>query len=404
MIAMAGSCKSIVQIIQLLNERGLSFSFCLNKEELLVLCGFGLLYQGLSLEPNSKVLKDNQKMVAAVIGILHRSKALCASEFRRVACLFLPMPSPTPPKSTPVVAKPVHPALSRHNSDGAMPAPQNLSSAAKKQLKAVAARFMTPTPKLSKQSSTDNRRATEPNIGLYRNHIHTQSVPNVTSNYNPANISRSEPARSPSNAFHIVSPATRPSAPPASQPKRAFPPQNLNLDYLSFSESSTPPLKATSHGPVKPEPSDWERLLGSLDNGQTNIFDNIYGGPPVDALEMSASLPANPTTAIPGSDPLAWSPDIWALAGGQDFSAVHGAQDLTASFPAHPQTESVLSFSSADEGLTGASSGGEEFAIPDWASACSSGVNEAYRGIVMPDLGQGDDALLGEGWDAVFAN
>lgn len=77
----------------------------------------------------------------------------------------------------------------------------------------------------------------------------------------------------------------------AQKPSR---PQNrrlANLDYLSFSVESTPP-PSTSHSTsvaIKPEPTDWERLLGSLDNGQTNIFDNIYGGPPAEALKDSPS-------------------------------------------------------------------------------------------------------------------
>jgi hypothetical protein len=45
MLTMANSCKHMVQIMQLLDERGMSFSFCLNRDELLVLAGFGLLFQ-----------------------------------------------------------------------------------------------------------------------------------------------------------------------------------------------------------------------------------------------------------------------------------------------------------------------------------------------------------------------
>lgn len=403
MIAMAGSCKHIVQIMQLLTERGLSFSFCLNKEELLVLSGFGLLYQGLELDANSKLLKDNQKMIGAVVLQLDRAKALCASEFRRVACSFLPVPSPQPTKSTALG----HPPLSRHNSDGGstMPAPQNLSSAAKKQLKAVAARFMTANSKPSKlPSSVDHRRATEPNITMYRHSLQTHSQPNVSiySNYDPAHVSRSEPARSPTNIYSRPAAVPRPSAPPASERKHPAPAQSLNLDYLSFAADNSA-ARSQTPATVKTEPSDWERLLGSIDNGQTNIFDNIYGGPPVDALtDIIPPLPANPAANV--GDSLAWSPDIWALSEHHDnrhFSKNFAGASLSTSVPA-PQSESVLSFSSADEGL----GSNDEVPIADWASA-SSGTEipgEVYRGIVMPDLGSGDEGLLGDCWDAVFAN
>ena len=60
MLALSSSCKSAVQIIQLLEERGLGFSLCLNKDEVLVLSGFGLLFQRLTLDPNSKILKESQ--------------------------------------------------------------------------------------------------------------------------------------------------------------------------------------------------------------------------------------------------------------------------------------------------------------------------------------------------------
>ena len=45
MVALASSSKHIIQIVQLLEERRMSFSFCLNKNELLLLAGFGLLYR-----------------------------------------------------------------------------------------------------------------------------------------------------------------------------------------------------------------------------------------------------------------------------------------------------------------------------------------------------------------------
>ena len=45
MVALASSSKHIIQIVQLLEERRMSFSFCLNKNGLLLLAGFGLLYR-----------------------------------------------------------------------------------------------------------------------------------------------------------------------------------------------------------------------------------------------------------------------------------------------------------------------------------------------------------------------
>src|ERR1051326_7983415 len=72
-LTLASSCKSIVQILQLLEERNLSFSLSLNRNELLLLCGFGLLFQTFSADREGKLYKDAEKMVCAVIDILERS-------------------------------------------------------------------------------------------------------------------------------------------------------------------------------------------------------------------------------------------------------------------------------------------------------------------------------------------
>jgi hypothetical protein len=101
--------------------------------------------------------------------------------------------------------------------------------------------------------------------------------------------------------------------------------------------------------------SDWERLLTSLDNGQTNIYDSIYGGPQMQDILDNAPNGNNQDAQ------LVWSPDIWTL----------GTDGLGSGQPA-PQ--SVLSFS--DESLTS----GEEFG--DLCTSNNGG--ETYRGIMIP--------------------
>ncbi|GAB7340164.1 hypothetical protein MBLNU457_6641t2 [Dothideomycetes sp. NU457] len=287
-IAMASSCKSIVQILQLLTERGLTFSFCLNKEELLVLSGLGLLFQGLDLDDGSKVLQDNQKMLAVVIGQLNHITAPAASPFRRIACSFLPASAlrGSTKSATP----------SRHNSDGAMPAPHvsSIPPALKQQFKAMTSKF---SSSVSRSDLFNNhRRATEPTITPYRSSVPAQSLPNL-SPLSTMQAPQSEPSRSPHSTFMQppkASPSTRSPPMPQHSAQKSSRPQNrrlTNLDYLSFSAESTPPPPPSTSHPVsaviKSEPTDWERLLGSLDNGQTNIFDNIYGGPPAEALKDS---------------------------------------------------------------------------------------------------------------------
>jgi len=271
-MAMAASSKHIVQILQLLTERGLTFSFCLNKEELLVLSGFGLLYQGLDLDESSKVLKDNQKMLVATISQLDKMKAASASDFRRVACSFLPISVERPTGKSKT--------SSRHGSDGSMPAPpkSTIPSVLKQHFKAMAA-------KASLINHNSHRATAHPKGGPYRQSMPTLSLPNLARTMS-SNARASEPARSPHNMIHHLSPKPNTSAPLRSaNDVRHAPPRRTNLDYLSFSAESTPPPRPTPSSSasgssqhqqqlskptisVKPEPTDWERLLGSLDNGQ----------------------------------------------------------------------------------------------------------------------------------------
>lgn len=405
MMAMAGSSKHMIQIVQLLEERGLSFSFCLNRDEVLVLSGFGLLFQGLGLEANSKILKDNSKMITAVIDVLQKANAPCADEFARVALSFVPAHSSSSSTKT------KGPSLSRHNSDGAQSSQSqspSLQSSTRKQLKAIASRFTAGnngrTPKLD---AVDNgsRRHTTHNISLHPYGQQTQSQPSLQppTSYEPTNVSRSEPARSPVNMYSRPNSTStgRPSAPPRTklQPKQTLQSKNLNLDYLSFgnegSATQSPPNGRSSQ-PIKtePAPTDWEKLLGSLDNGETNIYDACYGGPPVDALLDVPSLGIhsnNSATGIAAADAssIAWNADLWALC--QTDTNTSSSSAMNSSSTGAPA--SVLSFSTDEGGL----SSSEDFTA-DWISGSGSSQpqGETYRGIVMP---HGDEIAFGNLWE-----
>ncbi|THW68624.1 hypothetical protein D6D25_01297 [Aureobasidium pullulans] len=383
LLAVAGSSKHTIQIIELLSERGLSFSFCINKDELLVLSGLGLLFQSLGLGETSKLVKDNQKMISTVVNILTQTKAPSALEFQKLT------PS-APVVSAQPAAKQHHPSLSRHNSDGAIH-PVDFSnhglplSSERNRFKAAAQRLMAKTP----FDRNDQRRATFPNISLHHNAIQTQSQPNIPQ------VATSEPAYSPANPSPAPLPASaRPSAPPNLRPVRSFPQQHPNLDYLSFSNVPTRAHSPDGHTSIKQEPSDWERLLGSLDNGQTNIFDNIYGGPPVEFMDdhhrqnikhmvpMASSLP-NPAPQWNQSPP-----DVWAVTN-SDINAMGCSM---AGSVAHP--ESVFSIGTDDGTATG-----DELFGNDWGSGSSTNGSEAYAGIVMPQLTPDEHSMLTNMWE-----
>ncbi|KXT14663.1 hypothetical protein AC579_3673 [Pseudocercospora musae] len=377
MIAMASSCKHMIQIVQLLEERALSFSFCLNRDEMLVLSGFGLLFQGIGLEPSSKILKDNSKMLTALINVLKKAEAPNATAFEQISNSFVPPLAPA--------AKPKTPPLSRHNSDGGE-SNHSAHSSTRKQLKALASRF-TAAAKPRLDAAEGGRRATVHQISLHPHSAQTQSQPSLQPpNYSPSSISRSEPARSPVNQYSrpTSTSVTRPSAPPALQPKPKAPSpvsRNTNLDYLSFGNEPDTTSQAGNRPtqPIKtePGPTDWEKLLGSLDNGETNIYDACYGGPPVDALLDAPTLGIHNNASTPAisSESVAWHNDLWALC--QSDSNTSSKSGLTPQSGGHPA--SILSFST-DEGL----SSSEDFTPHEWTNSASSSSNETYRGILMP--------------------
>lgn len=382
-MALAGSSKHIIQIIQLLEERKLSFSICLNRNELLTMAGFGLLFQEIELDRDGKLIRNNQSLVCAVIDMLERGGAPGAAEFRRLGCSML---------ST-VQVENRRPTLSRHNSDSAMSAPQESLRATQKHLKAIIASRLTSTVgKLVRNEAKDSRRATAPSISGAGVSIHPNpSISSVHSEPTTAHLdasvahlheltlTRSEPALSP--ITHRASVPTPTSKPQKKTRLTAQPLSAPNLDFLSFEPEPVPAFYAPLHTGKQHDvvtPTDWERLLGTLDNGQTNIYDNIYGGLPVDAIgevPPPLSLAAGHALASADAPQIVWGSEIWG-------GASAGRQ---------PVPQSVLSFS--DESLT---SGGDEFAgVGEVGSVNGSTSHEPYRGILIPELGT-SPAAMGE--------
>jgi len=89
-MALADASKHIVQIAQLLDERHMSFSLPLNKHEVLVNAGLGLLYQGLTIQDEKSCLvNDSQRLVCAVVSTLDNAAAPCSTDFKALACTLI---------------------------------------------------------------------------------------------------------------------------------------------------------------------------------------------------------------------------------------------------------------------------------------------------------------------------
>lgn len=359
-VALASSSKHIIQLVQLLDERNLSFSFCVNKNELLTVSGFGILFQALDLEKYSMLIKDNGKSICAIIELLERRKAAGAAEFKRLGCSMISV-------------------VRKYNTDAVKPAPSKTSNVAipisemsahtQKQLQALADRFPATTvePTIRKRTSKNERRTsasittTAPNSSnrQFRGHEPRSttgiSLPTTTQ---PHSLS---PRPSISSGRHIKAQSQ---TPPYPSPTTVVVSATPNLDYFQMSTEVPQPNQ-----PQKSEcPHDgaaWDTLLQSLDD----LYPGASGLPYYDDLATDSRYVADHD--YPGllhrvsiASDTSWSSNMR-----------NSELGLTPSTE-QPAPRSVLSFSA--ESLTSC----EEFCSIDFEPP--TGGEVTYGGIMMP--------------------
>lgn len=367
----------MIQIIQLLEERNMSFSFCLNKTDVLVLCGMTLLYQSLELKHDSKLMKDIERLTTAVLKTLQKNRAAGICDLKRVARMLVPIGEPSQPTSM-------------QKSPGmAMAAPPRSSPPAGAFKKGLpygrhTGAAMSETDLLSQQEKL--RRMTMPSSSTPRPELYrTQS----RASFDHTNTDQSTTQRD--HRFSIAQ---------IQQTMMRMPHKaKANMDYLSLSNSTTSnpqpssPTQNNHTSPSQPVPpshqphnslypptqmnkgisgsgvslSEWEALLGAMDGGQINVYDAIYGGP-----ALSLETPNNYTE---------WASDPWDLS-----SFTIGDLELSTN-AAGPQ--SVLSLS--DESL---SSG------DDLSNEIYLGMKgEEYQSGLVPHRNSHDGPLVLDGID-----
>jgi hypothetical protein len=339
-ISLAESSKHIIQIVQLLEERSMSFSFCLNKNEMLTLCGLSLLYQGLDLKQDGKLMQDSQRLVVVVIKYLQKSNAPGAADFKRLAASMVKLDEPKVVKARTSESNVLAPTSSKSTLSPSIP-----MKPLKPQLYRHGSATVSESDLLSQQAKL--RRATMPNITPQRQDTHHHGRNSI------------ESARSESPTSKREYRGSAPQLPTLLKPRSNTSTKPPNLDYLSLSNTPvasqpTSPLQSrnqqaqSSHTPAYPTsayagpkaatatPTEWEVLLGSFDD--RHLYDAIYGGGP-------GAAPALSFTDTSSSQYGGWSPESF------DMTSLNMG-DFTSGI-APPQ--SVLSFS--EDSL---SSGGEE--------------------------------------------
>ncbi|AEO56059.1 hypothetical protein MYCTH_2300537 [Thermothelomyces thermophilus ATCC 42464] len=322
LIAVSEASKHIIQIIQLLEERNMSFSLCLNKADTLVLCGMVLLYQTLGLKQDSKLLKDNEKLVNDVIKAADKAKAPGCYDLKRIARMLVtideppPQSLPTPPRQSPDACLTAPPAqrhsVSASNKPHATLGRHNAASISESDLlmQQEKLRRMTmphPTHPRTEQvhprprGSFDSQR---PSIPLsQRDHRLSLSQAHAAQAALLGRLSASPHTKHQSiDYLHVDSP-TQPDSPVHSR--------GAGGSHPSINHSQQAQLYSQLQKGSSVSTAEWEALLGSIEGGHLNVYDAIYGGPSLSLAEAAnAPVSATPTTT---NDP--WSPDSWDLTG-----------------------------------------------------------------------------------------
>ena len=305
----------------------MSFSFCLNKHELLLLSGFGLLFQNLNLNRKGKLMQDSQRLVCSVVAILERNAAFGSAEFKKVACTMMSIDdSAKPAQAVKAGSNP------RKKSDVTMEAPSVKVKTGRKQLQAMASRFSTGNIYTIKKEGTSGRRATAPAGSTKPPAVtHSSSQPSVHSTvHEPIQPQASEQTSNrnlPLAAGNLDVP---------------------NLDYLSFGEDNSPT-------PSYPNTGGGNATKGVMTDEFTGCLGSPPLGAPFDSFLSSADALGSYMASSPLTSQFDWGPDLWTL------PTETGNQETAKSVP-----------STTEEELTS----GEEWSIHDSGSE--------HRGIAMP--------------------
>lgn len=330
-------------------------------------------------------MQDGQRLITVVTKFLEKAKAPGAADFKKLAASMInmePQSKVAPNRSPNSMAAP--------KSTKSTPSPSVAKQQIRPQVYRHGSATMSETDLLSQQEKL--RRATLPNVGMGR-----------SDQYYPHGRTSTDSTRSESPMSKRDYRGSATQIPTMMKPRVLKNEKPPNLDYLSLNNTPNPsqpqsPVQSRSQHPphmsqnpglthytnqaptnqappnIKTStatPTEWEVLLGSLDSGQTNLYDAIYGGPALSLTETNSSTYSD------------WSPD----------SAWDMSLTMNEYGNAPQAARSVLSFS--EESL----SSGEDLS----ASEVSMGSRgQEYRhGIMTGSVGNGENYLL-ESLDGTF--
>lgn len=373
-LALSDSAKHIIQILELLDERRLCLSVCINRKELIFFSGLGLLWQMLDVKNDSRLAKDSQKLLGTAMQYLQSESSAAAAEFGTLSNTLISLDGARPPsvgkqQYQEMVAPTEKPSKS----------PKKHLQALKSRLIACSTRDKQPPAHSSPQSSRRNTisGATPPLIPQSLRSPSWSSLPLTQPDQLPAPLYLNDKGHSPLDL--------------ASDPRLAA---SVGYDHPRSMSCSTP--SDPTAGAITM--ADWEYVLSDMDRGYSNIFTGIYGGKecgedpgPFASIAAEYNRKPNDSSSLvnhPQSDIHGLSPEAWSASSG-DF--VH-KQEHTA--------QSVLSYSSESMGSTEDSLA----PYPD-AKVFPEDINtiDPFHTFAMHGEDEVDEFSLVNGWDRRLA-
>lgn len=352
---MSDSSKHIIQILQLLDERRLCPSVSINRKEIVLVSGLGLLWQTMALKRDSKLAKESQKLIFTIIDQLKSESITAAAEFSVVAGLLV---------SLDVGKGGVKP-------QEVSTQPQRTAKSPKKQMQSWKQRLAASMAPQQQKQDSPSRRATicGANPSIDQRHIRSSSqtsLPSKTEHFHDAQYS-------PGGTYQVAPSSA------ASYDDQAR--------AMSVSGPSDIPAGAITV-------ADWEFVLSDMDRGYSNIFTGIYGGkecgedtgPFASLTAEYGQKPDQPTMPLPAAQPelQGLSPEAWSAT----------SSDI-------PLKQEMMSYS--EESLGGGSEDGVTFQDLQMPGEEQANMMDPFRGIVIPTEEEMDNYGLVSGWDRRLA-
>lgn len=242
-LSLVDSAKHIIQLLKLLEERRMSLSISVSKRELVFISGLGLLWQNMDLNPDSKLVKEGQKLLSSAFTLLECEAAETAANFAALVNTVTGLEE----------------GARRSSGEG-----DRSSQAAGQQSKSKSPEKLRVRVPNSQDAdvSQDLRRAS-----------HSTAMAASASDLPSTVQSHTSLSASSDQSFHtsaIPLTATDP-YPPSDHPK---------LDFLQLGNCK----------------SEWENILSDIESGHSNIYNGIYGGsecgePPAAFAALNSAAP-----------------------------------------------------------------------------------------------------------------